>query len=152
MHKEIATAQSEQRPWLYLIVGLPSVIGNFAVFAFSWLQGSRIEAVPYYWVPLAMMLAAALVLAFESANSWLPEVPGVFRRVWLGWAKFLVAPVLAPIGHWKSIRKPKPAGEQVGVVAATVSTFWTFIVAVILWWIAVLPLVFIVAFAYDAVR
>jgi len=152
MHDEIATQRSEQRPWLYLILGVPAVIGNFGVFAVSWLQGSKFEEIPYYWVPVTIMFASMLVLALESANSWLPKVPGFITEFFVGWAKFLVLPVLAPIGHWKSIRKPNPAGDRAGVFVASASTLWTFIVAVFLWWLAVLPLIFVVAFTYDAVR
>jgi hypothetical protein len=152
MHDEIATQRSEQRPWLYLIMGLPAVIGNFGVFAFSWLQGSKFEEIPYYWVPVTIMFASMLVLALETTNSWLPKVPGFVTGFCVGWAKFLVAPVLAPIGHWKSIRKPNPAGDRTGAFAASVSTLWTFVVAVFLWWFAVLPLIFVAAFTCDAVR
>src|SRR5262245_37343928 len=35
MHDEIATQRREQRPWLFLIVGLPAVIANFGVVAVS---------------------------------------------------------------------------------------------------------------------
>ena len=45
MNDEIAAQRSEQRPWLYLILGTPAVIGNFGVFALSWLQGGNIDAV-----------------------------------------------------------------------------------------------------------
>jgi hypothetical protein len=152
MHDEIATQRSEQRPWLYLIIGMPAVIGNFGVFAFSWLQGGKIDAVPYWWVPATILFASMLVLAIESANSWLPKVPEFITGFFVGWAKFLVSPVLAPIGHWKSIRKPNPAGDRTGMLVASVSTLWTFIVAVFLWWLAVLPLIFVVALTYDAVR
>lgn len=152
MHDEIATQRSAQRPWLFLIIGLPAVIGNFGVFAASTLRGIKIDAVPYYWLPVAMMLASMLLLALESANSWLPKVPGFITRFGAGWAKFLVAPILAPIGHWKSIRKPNPAGDRTGVIVASVSTLWTFIVALFIWWFAVLPLIFVVAFIRDAVR
>jgi hypothetical protein len=152
MHDEIATQRREQRPWLFLIIGLPAVIGNFGVFAFSWLQGGEIDAVPYWWVPVTIMFASMLVLALESANSWFPKVPGFVLGFCVAWAKFLVLPVLGPIGHWKSIRTPNPVGDRTGVIVASVSTLWTFIVAVFLWWIAVLPLILVVAFAYDAVR
>jgi hypothetical protein len=152
MNDEIAAQRSEQRPWLYLILGTPAVIGNFGVFALSWLQGGNIDAVPYWWVPVTIMFASMLVLALESANSWLPKVPGFITGFFVGWAKFLVLPVLAPIGHWKWIRAPNPAGDQTGVVVASVSTLWTFIVAVFLWWLAVLPPIFVVAFIYNAVR
>jgi hypothetical protein len=152
MHDEIATQRSEQRPWLYLVIGMPAMIGNIGVFAFSWLQGGKIDAVPYWWVPVTIMFASMLLLALESTNSWLPKVPGFITGFFVGWVKFLVLPVLGPIGHWKSIRKPNPAGDRTGVVVASVSTFWTFIVAVFLWWLAVLPLIFAVVFAYDAVR
>jgi hypothetical protein len=57
-----------------------------------------------------------------------------------------------PIGHWKSVRKPNPAGDRTGVIVASVSTLWTFVVAVFFWWFAVLPPVFVAAFAYDAIR
>jgi hypothetical protein len=98
------------------------------------------------------MFASMLVLALESTNSWLPKVLGFITGFFVGWAKFLVLPVLAPIGHWKSIRAPNPARDQTGVVVASVSTLWTFIVAVFLWWLAVLPPIFVVAFIYNAVR
>ena len=98
------------------------------------------------------VFASMLVLALESANSWLPKVPSFIMGFCVGWAKFLVAPVVAPIGHWKSVGKPSPAGDRTGVVVASISTLWMFIVAVFFWWVAVLPLILVVAFAYDAVR
>jgi len=152
MHDEIVTQRSEQRPWLYLVIGAPAVIGNFGVFALSWIQGGNIDAVSYWWVPVNIMIASMLVLALESANSWLPKVPVVVMGFCVGWAKFLVLPVLAPIGHWKLIRKPNPAGDRTGVLIASVSTLWTFVVAVFLWWLAVLPLIFVVGLTYNAVR
>lgn len=79
MHDEIATQRREKRPWLFLIIGLPAMIGNFGVFAFCWLQGSKIDEVPYFWVPVVIVFASMLVLALESANSWLPKVPGLSR-------------------------------------------------------------------------
>ncbi|MET4514321.1 hypothetical protein [Bradyrhizobium sp. I1.7.5] len=152
IHHGIATERSEQRPWLYLVIGTPAVIGNFGVFALSWLQGGNVDAVPYWWVPVAIMFASMVVLALETANSWLRKVPGFIKGFFVGWAKFLVLPVLGPIGHWKSIRTPNLAGNQTGVLVASVSTLWTFIVAVFLWWFAVLPIVFFVAFACGAIR
>jgi hypothetical protein len=152
MHDEIDTQRREQRPWLFLIIGVPAVIANVGVFAFSWLQGGKIDAVPYWWAPVTVMFASMLVLALESANSWLPNVPGFVTGFCVGWAKFLVAPVLAPIGHWKSIRKPNIAGDRTGVFAASAFTLWTFIVAVFIWWLAVLPLIFVVGLTYNAVR
>jgi hypothetical protein len=152
MHDEIATQRSQQRPWLYLIVGIPAVIGNFGVVALSWLQGGKIDAIPYWWVPVTILFASILVLALESANSWLPKVPGFITGFFVSWAKFLVLPVLGPIGHWKSIRKPNPTGDRTGLLVASASTLWTFIVAVFLWWFAVLPLILVVAFAYETVR
>jgi hypothetical protein len=87
-----------------------------------------------------------------SANSWLPKVPGFVTGFFVGWAKFLVLPVFGLIGHWKSIRTPNPDGDRTGVVVASVSTLWTFIVAVFLWWFAVLPLIFVASITYHAVR
>jgi hypothetical protein len=84
MHNEIATERSKQRPWLYLVIGLPAVIGNFGVFAFTWLQGSKIDAVPYYWVPVTLIFASMLVLGLESANSWLPKIPGFIAGFFVG--------------------------------------------------------------------
>jgi hypothetical protein len=95
---EIATQRRAQRPWLFIIIGLPAVIENFGVFAVSWLQGGKIDAVPYWWVPITIVFASILVLALESANSRLPKVPGFVTGFCVGWAKCLVAPVLTPSG------------------------------------------------------
>lgn len=152
VHDGIAMERSEQRPWLYLVIGIPAVIGNFGIVALSWLQGGNIDAVPYSWVPITIIFASILVLALETANHWLPKVPGFIAVFFVGWAKFLVLPILGPIGHWKLARTPSAAGDQSGVLAASLSTFWTFIVAVFLWWFAVLPIVVLAAFAYGAVR
>lgn len=151
MHDGIATERSEQRPWLYLIIGTPAIIGLFGIALVERLQGSKIGE-PYSWVSVALLIAAILVLALESANTWLPKVPGFVAGFCVGWAKLLVAPVLAPIGHWKSIRNPNLAGDRTGALVASVSTLWTFIVAVFLWLIAVLPLIVVVAFIRDAFR
>ncbi|UPK38312.1 hypothetical protein IVB18_14335 [Bradyrhizobium sp. 186] len=151
LHDGIATERSEQRPWLYLIVGLPAMIGLFAIAFVEWLQGGKVGE-PYTWVAGGLLIASMLVLALENANSWLPKVPGFVTRLCVGWAKFLVAPILAPIGHWKSMRKPNPTGDRTGVIVASVSTLWTFIVAVFIWWFAVLPLILVVASIRNAVR
>jgi hypothetical protein len=44
------------------------------------------------------------------------------------------------------------AGGRTGVLVASVSTLWTFIVAVFLWWFAAPSLLFVVELIYDAVR
>ena len=62
-------------------------------------------------------MATMVVLAMESANSWLPKVPAYVAGLCVGYAKFLVAPVLAPIGHWKSIRKPDLAAGNAAVTS-----------------------------------
>ena len=43
-------------------------------------------------------------------------------------------------------------GDRTGVLVASVSTLWTFIVAVFLWWFAAPSLLFVVELIYDAVR
>ena len=151
VHDGIASERRQQRPWLYLIIGLPAMIGLFGIAFVEWVQGGKIGE-PYSWVPLALLIASMSVLALESANSWLPKVPAFVTGFCAGWAKFLVAPVLAPIGHWRSIRTPNPDGDRTGVVVASVSTLWTFIVAVFLWWFAVLPLILVASITYHAVR
>lgn len=95
------------------------------------------------------VLGSVLILVVQIA-AWLPNLPGALASFCRGWAKLLVAPIYGPIEHWKSARMPGP--EQSGIVVSTVSTLWTLIVAVFLWYLAVLPLAFAASYLYEALH
>lgn len=95
------------------------------------------------------VLGSVLILVVQIA-AWLPKLPGALTSFCRGWAKLLVAPIYGPIENWKSARTPGP--EQSGIVVAAVSTLWTFVVAVFLWYLAVLPLLFASAYLYEALH
>jgi hypothetical protein len=70
---------------------------------------------------------------------------------------YTVMSMLLPFAHSWPVRCAKCGHtgivtDRTGAFVASVSTLWTFIVAVFLWWFAVLPLIFVVAFTYGAVR
>jgi hypothetical protein len=129
--------------WLALSsVGLLAVgLAVFGSAAFIW-----------WLVPALENATKWLVLALVNAKSWLPKVPGVVARFFVSLAKFLALPVLAPIDNWKSIRKPNAAGDRTGVFVASLSTLWTFIVALFLWYFAVAIAILLAAYTYEAVR
>ncbi|MGJ4963778.1 hypothetical protein ACQR10_02785 [Bradyrhizobium sp. HKCCYLRH2060] len=149
-HEEVSTARRNNQPWLYLIVGIPAVVANLVVVLLAWGRGIKLEQLPYYWVPVAMMLIAALTLAAETAGTWVPKMPGALAGIFGGWGKLLIAPVFAPLGNWRSTRALGP--ERLGFIAAIASTLWTFVVAIVLWWLAVLPILFASVLVYEAIR
>jgi hypothetical protein len=95
------------------------------------------------------VLGSVLILVVQIA-AWLLKLPRALASFCRGWAKLLVAPVFAPVENWRSARMPGP--EQSSIVVATVSTLWTFVVAVFLWYLAVLPLLFATAYVYEALH
>jgi|tagenome__1003787_1003787.scaffolds.fasta_scaffold20161826_1 hypothetical protein len=142
---------------MYLIAVLLFLI--FCVLLFG--AGAILTALGWLALITVGMLVAALavfggaaviwllVVASVNANSWLPNVPGLIARFFGSLGKVLALPVLAPINHWKSARKPNAAGDRPGVFVASLSTLWTLFVAVFLWYFVVLMLVLLVYYTYH---
>jgi hypothetical protein len=73
--EEVRRDRQEGRPWLYTFIAWPGAIGNFIVFgaaAYSRFEGSCrslkgdcLENIPYWWVPVAVLLVGVLVQGLE---------------------------------------------------------------------------------------
>jgi hypothetical protein len=140
---EVVSARSNKKPWLWLLIALPAIIGLPVVLGLTtllWLGGevrfkAAYEQVPYNWVPLTFLFASFVVGAIENWRDWLHEVPSVVAvvprklvelvRCWL---MLVCAPFLAPLGRWRSIREAQARGERIGSFTTAASIFGSFLV------------------------
>jgi hypothetical protein len=89
MRKEISTAQAEDKPWLYLFLLWAGGISNVVVFGLAtltWMDGNirfgeALETIPYWWVPVGMLLVSLVVWLLECAHEWLPKLPGALAKM-----------------------------------------------------------------------
>ncbi len=133
---EVVVAKSKGEPWLALFVAWPAMIGIFIVgglAALRWWEGGirfkdALGEVPYYWVPVTLLFASMGVALIESAQSWLPQVPGKVAALVRGWLMLVGAPVLAPLGRLRSIREARARGERIGSFATSASVLGSFLV------------------------
>jgi len=153
---EVVAAKSKREPWLWLFVVWPAIIGNFIVCgiaALRWWGGNisfkdALGEVPYFWVPVALLFGAMGVSAIESAPTWLPEVPSKVKAGVRGWLMLVGAPVLAPMGRLRSIREARGRGERIGLVSTGLSVAGSFMVSMVVFFLAVLfPFVLVVVIA-----
>jgi hypothetical protein len=161
LRSDVEVARSERRPWLYLPVLWFAILGNFAVFAaaaLQWVRGgidfrAALDQVPYWWLPVSLMLVGALILICESAPNWLPRLPGQISAFLQGWLHLITAPVFGPVGRWRAIREARARGERIGRVSAGASVAATFFVGTLLWFPAVLlPLVLLAVVVHEISR
>lgn len=158
---EFETARVEGKPWLGLLVLGAGAICNFIVLclaALLWMGGGMrfgdaLNAIPYWRVPVLVLVAGMAISAIESAHDWVPEVPRGAAAFLRGWLKLLGAPVFGPIGRWQSIREARTRGERIGAFSAGASLVGTFAVSVLLWLPTVIvPLVLISVLLIEGSR
>lgn len=149
LYGSVTEARSEGRAWLYLLVGIPALIANFAAFCVAYLEawsdgssaGNALDDVPYAWIAPILLIASMVVAAIETAPGWLPKVPRKISALLHLWFALLVGPYMGPMGRWRAIRKRRAQGERVGAFSAGLSIVGVFTLSICLWLIAVyLPL------------
>jgi len=121
------------------------LFGAGAVLAgFGWL------AVIVVTLTLLYALTVALASIFVGVRDMAPKLPGAAAAFFLGYARFLGAPVLGPIAYWRSVSERRTRGEHVGAVSISLSFLWTISVGVFLSWLAFIIPLLIVSAAYQA--
>jgi hypothetical protein len=77
-------------------------------------------------------------------------LPGAVAAFFRGYAKILGAPVLGPLGYWRSVCERRARGERVGAVSISLTFLWTFFVGTFLSWLAFFTPVLMIITAYQA--
>lgn len=161
LRHETLMARDAGEPWMVLPILWIGIAGNFVVMAWAllvWLdQGGyfreAIDQVPYWWVPLSIMAASALIGLAEGASTWGPKLPGRMASFFRSWFLLFCAPVFGPIGRWREIRSAKARGERVNPLGAGLSVIVTFLAACLLWFGGVLlPAVLVAVIVFEGFR
>jgi hypothetical protein len=160
MRKEISTAQAEDKPWLYLFLLWAGGISNVVVFGLAtltWMDGNirfgeALETIPYWWVPVGMLLVSLVVWLLECAHEWLPKLPGALAKMLKGWLWLAVAPIASPVGRWREIREDQARGDQISIVSAGFSLLGAVAAGLVLWPLTLLPVAIVMAIIEETTR
>lgn len=90
-------------------------------------------------------LATGAIHGATSFNEWGPKVPAAIGSFFRGWLYWIGSPVLAPLGHWQKLNQDRAAGQHVGIISASFSLAWVFVLSLFFCWVAVTVPLLIVA-------
>jgi hypothetical protein len=125
-------------PWL--LAGTAWVIGIFIAVAIA------AAAIWAFWIGAQSLpgLIVELVLGVVLVDWVLSKMPrrpfgqpNLVVRLLTGWVKVLCAPVLAPVGYWRSVRDRRLQGHNVNAVAVTAGLTWSCFAGLFLSWLAI---------------
>jgi hypothetical protein len=124
-------------PWL--LVGAAWIVGILIVVAIV------VGAVWAFWagaqssagLSVELMIGAGFVFWVLFKIPPRPSgQPNLAVRLLRGWVRIISAPVLAPMGYWRSSQERRLRGESVNAVAVTAGLIWSCLVGVFLSYLA----------------
>jgi len=144
--------------WKFLVAG--GIVGIIAVYAVAVFDAGTFDlnavkksvlSLSYWWLPLAILGLSLVTRIFESAPKWVPAAPEAIRNFFITWAHTLIAPVMAPIGRWTSIKEQRQAGAKIGFFSAAGSLSASFLGGCLACFFGAAPLVAIIAILVEVI-
>jgi hypothetical protein len=130
---------------LLILILCVLLFGAGAVLAgFGWLAATVVALMMLYGV------IVATAWLFVGIRDTAPKLPGAATAFLRGYARILCAPVLGPSVEWRSISERRARGEHVGAVSMSFTLLWTFIVGLLLSWLAFVMPLLILSGLYQA--
>lgn len=124
--------------WLFVgaawIVGILMVVAIVVSAVWAFWAGAQSSA----GLSVELMIGAVLVVWLSFKMPLRPSgQPNFIVRLLRGWGRVISAPVLGPLEHWRSIQIRRLKGERTNVVALAVGFSWSFLVGMVLSWLAI---------------